>query len=57
MKELQVGLYARASSKQQTEAKTIESQVAEIQTRSTADGFALKQVLGFLNDAMLIRPS
>ena len=32
MKEVQVALYARVSSEQQAEAKTIESQLAEIRT-------------------------
>jgi site-specific DNA recombinase len=39
MTDLQVALYARVSSEQQAEAKTIESQVAEVRARIAADGF------------------
>lgn len=44
MKDVQVALYARVSSEQQAEAKTIESQLAEIRTRIVADGFDLTNV-------------
>jgi DNA invertase Pin-like site-specific DNA recombinase len=39
MTDVQVALYARVSSEQQAEAKTIESQVAQIRARIAADGF------------------
>lgn len=39
MTDLQVALYTRVSSEQQAEAKTIESQVAEIREHIAADGF------------------
>ena len=39
MTAVQVALYARVSSEQQAEAKTIESHLAEIRTRSAADGY------------------
>jgi site-specific DNA recombinase len=50
MKDVQVALYARVSSEQQAEAKTIESQIAEIRARITADGFDLANVLEFVDD-------
>jgi site-specific DNA recombinase len=40
-----VALYARVSSEQQAEAKTIESQLADIRARITADGFDLTNIL------------
>ncbi len=61
MKEVQVALYARVSSEQQAEAKTIESQLAEIRTRIVADGFELTTVLEFVDDgysgSTLVRPA
>src|SRR5216683_1461399 len=61
MNEKQIALYARVSSEQQAEAKTIESQLAEVRTRIAADGFDLKAVLEFVDDgysgAMLARPA
>jgi site-specific DNA recombinase len=61
MKDVQVALYARVSSEQQAEAKTIESQIAEIRTRITADGFDLANVLEFVDNgysgSTLIRPA
>src|SRR5690242_4315774 len=60
MKEMQIALYARVSSEQQAEAKTIGSQIAEIRTRIAADGFELSNVLEFVDDgysgSTLIRP-
>jgi site-specific DNA recombinase len=60
MKEVQVALYARVSSEHQAEAKTIESQLAEIRTRIAADGFELTNVLEFVDEgysgSTLIRP-
>ena len=61
MKEGQVALYARVSSEQQAEAKTIESQLAEIRGRIAADGFDLTIVLEFIDDgysgSTLVRPA
>jgi site-specific DNA recombinase len=45
MTEVQVALYARVSSEQQAEAKTIESQLADIRNRIAADGLDLTAVL------------
>lgn len=57
----QAALYARVSSEQQAEAKTIESQVADIRERIAADGFDLTSVLGFIDDgysgSTLVRPA
>ena len=50
MKDVQVALYARVSSEPQTEAKTIESQLAEIRARIAADGFDLPNLLEFIDD-------
>ena len=61
MKNLQVALYARVSSEQQAEAKTIESQIAEIRTRMSTDGFELAQIFEFIDEgysgSTLVRPS
>jgi site-specific DNA recombinase len=61
MKTVQVALYARVSSDQQAEAKTIASQVADLQARIGADGRDPTQALSFLDDgwsgATLIRPA
>jgi site-specific DNA recombinase len=61
MKEVQISLYARVSSEQQAEAKTIASQLAEIRTRIVADGFKLTNVLEFVDDgysgSTLVRPA
>ncbi len=61
MKDVQVALYARVSSEQQAEAKTIESQLAEIRTRIVADGFELTTILEFVDDgysgSTLVRPA
>jgi site-specific DNA recombinase len=60
MSEPQVALYARVSSEQQAEAKTIDSQLAELRARITEDGFELAGVLEFVDDgysgAILARP-
>jgi len=57
----QVALYARLSSEQQAEAKTIESQLAEIRARITADGFEQNSVLEFVDEgysgSTLVRPA
>lgn len=61
MKEVQVALYARVSSEQQAEAKTIDSQLAEIRTRIMADGFELANALEFVDEgysgSTLVRPA
>lgn len=61
MKEKHIALYARVSSEQQAEAKTIESQLAEIRTRIGAEGFNLNTVLEFVDDgysgSTLVRPA
>ena len=57
----QVGLYARVSSEQQAQAKTIASQLAELQARITGAGIAWAQVLWFVDEgyrgATLVRPA
>jgi site-specific DNA recombinase len=61
MTTIQVALYARVSSEQQAEAKTIESQLAEIRARIAADGFELSTILEFIDDgysgSTLVRPA
>jgi site-specific DNA recombinase len=46
---------------QQAEAKTIESQIAEIRARIATDGFDLKTVLEFIDEgysgSTLVRPA
>lgn len=61
MNELQVALYARVSSEQQAEAKTIESQLTEIRARIAAEGIDLTTILEFVDDgysgSTLVRPA
>src|SRR3989441_3288273 len=61
MKPTQVALYARVSSDQQSEAKTIESQIADLKTRIAALGVTLQAELEFVDNgysgATLIRPA
>ena len=61
MKPTQVALYARVSSDQQSEAKTIESQLADLRARIASTGSTLSAELEFLDDgysgATLIRPA
>jgi site-specific DNA recombinase len=61
MKPTQIAFYARVSSEQQNEAKTIESQIADLRTRITADGGTIATELEFIDDgysgATLIRPA
>src|SRR5690348_3871209 len=61
MKPTQVALYARVSSDQQSEAKTIESQVADLRARIAATGVTLSPELEFIDNgysgATLIRPA
>ncbi len=61
MNTKQVALYARVSSEQQAEAKTIESQLAEIRVRIAADGFDLTNTLEFVDEgysgSTVVRPA
>ena len=61
MKPTQVALYARVSSDQQSEAKTIESQIADLRARIAATGATLTAELEFIDNgysgATLIRPA
>ncbi len=61
MNELQVALYARVSSEQQAEAKTIESQLTEIRARIVAEGIDLTAILEFVDEvysgSTLVRPA
>lgn len=61
MKSTQIALYARVSSEQQSEAKTIESQLADLRARITATGGTLSVELEFIDNgysgATLIRPA
>ncbi len=61
MKPTQVALYARVSSDQQSEAKTIESQVADLRNRIAATEAPLCTELAFIDNgysgATLIRPA
>jgi site-specific DNA recombinase len=61
MELTQVALYARVSSDQQSEAKTIESQVADLRTHIAATGATLSAELEFIDNgysgATLIRPA
>ncbi len=61
MKPAQVALYARVSSDQQNEARTIESQVADLRARIATTGMTLPAELEFVDNgysgATLIRPA
>ncbi len=61
MKTIQVALYARVSSEQQSEARTIESQVADLRARLAEQGVVLSPELEFVDNgysgATLIRPA
>lgn len=61
MKTTQVALYARVSSEQQNEARTIESQMADLRARIAATGADLPADLEFVDNgysgATLIRPA
>ena len=56
-----IGIYARVSSEQQSEAKTIESQLADLRTKVTAVGEMLPTEQEFVDNgysgATLIRPA
>lgn len=60
MKESPAAIYARVSSEQQAEAKTIASQLVALQERVAADGFTLAAELQFIDEgysgATLVRP-
>jgi site-specific DNA recombinase len=60
MSQIQIGIYARVSSEQPAEAKTIHSQLAALRERVAQDGFTLTEELTFVDDgysgATLIRP-
>lgn len=61
MNPIQVAMYARVCSEQQNEANTIESQIAELRARITAQGLTLVPEQEFVdngyNGATLIRPA
>jgi site-specific DNA recombinase len=61
MNDLQVAMYARVSSEQQSEAKTIESQVSELRSHIRTLGLSLPVEHEFIDDgysgATLIRPA
>jgi len=61
MSELQAALYARVSSEQQSQAQTIQSQVAALRARIEADGLRLVPEHAFVDDgysgSTLIRPA
>jgi site-specific DNA recombinase len=60
MSQIQTGIYARVSTEQPAEAKTIHSQLAALRERVAQDGFTLTEELTFIDDgysgATLIRP-
>jgi site-specific DNA recombinase len=61
MSMIQVALYARVSSEQQQEARTIESQVADLRARIAVQGIMIPPELEFIDNgysgATLIRPA
>ena len=61
MNTVQVALYARVSSEQQSEAKTIESQLADLRGQIAARSLTLVSEQEFIDDgysgATLIRPA
>src|SRR5216684_415079 len=61
MNDIQVALYARVSSEQQSEAKTVESQVADLRAKIAARGETLAAEQEFVDNgysgATLIRPA
>jgi DNA invertase Pin-like site-specific DNA recombinase len=61
MNDVQVALYARVSSEQQSEAKTVESQVSDLRAKIAARGETLAAEQEFVDDgysgATLIRPA
>lgn len=61
MSTMQAAIYARVSSEQQAEARTIASQLAALRERVTADGLTLPDELQFMDEgysgATLVRPA
>ena len=61
MNPIQVAMYARVSSEQQNEANTIQSQIADLRARITAQGLTLLPEQEFVDNgysgATLIRPA
>jgi site-specific DNA recombinase len=59
--EIHAALYARVSSEQQARARTIASQLADLEARIVADGLSAAEVLRFVDDgfsgATLLRPA
>jgi site-specific DNA recombinase len=59
--ELRAAIYARVSSEQQAQQKTIDSQVAALEERVVEDGFVLDGELRFVDDgcsgSTLVRPA
>ena len=60
-RQLQVAIYARVSSEQQVNVQSIDSQLAALQQRVTADGVPLNPELQFIDDgysgSTLVRPA
>ena len=58
---MQVAIYARVSSDQQTEAGTIKSQISALMERAGSDGLKVPEELKFVDDgfsgATLVRPA
>jgi site-specific DNA recombinase len=61
MNDLQVAISARVSSEQQSEAKTIESQLSELRAHIASQGLSLPREHEFIDNgysgATLIRPA
>ena len=61
MRDKPVAIYARVSSEQQAEAGTVGSQIAALEERVVADGFALPAEMQFIDEgysgATLVRPA
>jgi len=59
--QIQVAIYARVSTEQQTETQTIASQLAALRERVLADGFSVCEELQFIDSgysgATLVRPA
>ncbi len=61
MSAIQAAIYARVSSEQQADARTVESQLAALRERASADGVELADELRFIDEgysgATLVRPA